>query len=141
MIIVSACLAGLNTRYDGKNRIDGRIVALVEQHKAIPLCPEQLGGLPTPRARSGIQQGDGRQVLAGESIVLTEHGGDVTLSFIRGAYETLNLAELMKITEFIFKEGSPSCGVNYIIRNTKRVKGMGVTSALLTEKGFKITSI
>ena len=140
MVIVSACLAGLNTRYDGGNRVDERVVSLLKSGRAIPVCPEQLGGLPTPRPRAEIRNGDGHDVLSKRTVVLSGDGEDLTEQFIKGAHEVLKLVEVMKIDEAILKDGSPSCGVNYINRMGYKVKGMGVMAALLSLKGIKVRS-
>ncbi len=138
MIVVSACLAGLNTRYDGTSRVDEEVVSLLSSGRAIPVCPEQLGGLPTPRPRAEIEAGDGRDVLSGRARVVSEHGEDLTERFVKGAYEVLKLVELMGVEEAILKDGSPSCGVNFINRGGERTRGTGVTSALLALKGIKV---
>jgi len=140
MVIVSACLAGLNTRYDGGNQADERIAALLRAGRAIPVCPEQLGGLPTPRPKAEIQDGDGRDVLSGKTAVLSEDGTDLTGHFIRGAYEVLKLTELMNVEEAILKDGSPSCGVRHIKRKGEEAVGMGVLAALLNLNGLKVRS-
>jgi len=126
MIIVSACLAGINCRYDGKGKKNPQIIDQVVKGEAIPLCPEQLGGLSTPRAPVNIQSG--RNVLAGTESVLTPEGEDVSENFIQGAYEVLKIAELINPKLIILKSKSPSCG------NT------GVTYELLSQKGFLVIS-
>ncbi len=141
MIIVSSCLAGLNSRYDGGNLSEESIITLVREGKAIPVCPEQLGGLPTPRSMAEIVGGDGKDVLEGKDRVLTEEGEDVTDFFIRGAYEVLKLIEVIYIDSAILKDGSPSCGVYNIRRKGKKVKGIGVTAALLKTRGINIEAI
>jgi len=140
MIIVSACLAGLNTRYDGGNQTDERVIALLKAGMAIPVCPEQLGGLPTPRPKAEIQDGDGHDVLSKNTVVLAEDGTDLTEQFIRGASEVLKLAGTMNIEEAILKDGSPSCGVNHIKRKGEETVGMGVLTALLSFNGLKVRS-
>ncbi len=141
MIIVSACLAGLNTRYDCKNKADEYIVSLVSSLKAVPLCPEVSGGLSVPRRRSEISCGDGYDVISGEAGVFTDRGEDVTTYFIRGAEALLKLTESMSIEYAILKDGSPSCGVNYIKRNSTRVKGVGVAAALLRMSGIEVICV
>ncbi|NOZ24656.1 MAG: DUF523 domain-containing protein [Nitrospirae bacterium] len=140
MVIVSACLAGLNTRYDGGNRADERVVALVRAGKAVPVCPEQLGGLPTPRSKAEISSGDGRDVLSGRAVVLSEDGSDLTGHFMKGAAEVLRLARMMNAEEAVLKDGSPSCGVNHIKREGEETVGMGVLAALLSLNGLKVRS-
>ena len=135
MYIVSACLAGVNCKYNGGNNIDDHMVKLVEEGKAILVCPEQLGGLPTPRLPSEIVEKDGVRK------VKTTKGEDVTDQFIKGAEETLNIAKMMKIEKAILKSRSPSCGYGKIYDGTfsKTIKdGNGFTADLLEKNGIKI---
>ena len=97
-ILVSACLLGCPCRYDGKSKPNDAVLALMEQHTLIPICPEQMGGLATPRVPAE-RRGDG---------VFTETGGDVTAQYRRGAEEALRLAKLYGCTHAILKERSPS---------------------------------
>ncbi|WP_163328109.1 DUF523 domain-containing protein [Desulfurobacterium thermolithotrophum] len=146
LLIVSACLIGLNCKYNGKNNRYESLVKVFKKGKVIPVCPEQLGGLPTPRPPAKILGKDGKDVLSGTAKVLTVKGTpkDVTKNFLKGAYETLYVAELLKdkVIACILKEKSPSCGVKKIYKfEVDQLKdGMGVTAALLKEKGFKIIS-
>jgi len=145
-IIVSACLVGFNCKYNGGNNRCPLLVDAFRRGAVVPLCPEQLGGLPTPRPPSKIVEGDGFSVIEGKSKVLTVDGSerDVTLQFLRGAYETLYAAELLgkSCVACILKEKSPSCGVKkiYKFESDELKDGVGVTSALLLKKGFKIVS-
>ncbi|NLK07593.1 MAG: DUF523 domain-containing protein [Firmicutes bacterium] len=137
--LVSACLVGANTRYDGENSLDPDIIELVQTGIAIPVCPEQLGGLETPRAPSEIVGGSGHEVLAGVCRVINKAGQDVTGNFIKGAEETLKLAEAWQTVGAILKARSPSCGIAQIYDGTfqgKLTNGPGVTAALLMEAGF-----
>ena len=141
--IVSACLLGIDCRYDGGNVLDERLVKAVRRGDIIPIpvCPEQLSGMPTPRNRCEIVGGDGFDVLRGRARVLDEHGRDVTDNFVRGAREVLKIAELVGAKVAIMKDFSPSCGCGEIYDGTftgKRRKGFGVTSALLKLSGLKI---
>ncbi len=131
IVIASACLVGLNTRYDGKNEKRDEIYRLFLEGKVIPLCPEQLGGLPTPRPKSTIV----------DNVVINESGKDVTENFNRGAQEVLNIAKLLNVKKIYLKEGSPSCGVYFTNKNWKRQKGSGITVKLLKEYKFNIISI
>jgi uncharacterized protein YbbK (DUF523 family) len=117
--VVSACLAGVKCRYDATDSLDHEIARLVASGRALPVCPEQLGGLSTPRLPSRIQDGDGRTVLKGETRVLAENGVDVTRAFIIGAREALKLARLVGAQKAITKERSPSCGCRYIYRGNE----------------------
>lgn len=134
MIIVSSCLAGLKTRHDGENSPNPRVIDLVRQGKAIPVCPEQLGGLPTPRPCAIIVDGNGEDVIQGEARVITEEGKDVTENFLRGAEGTLKIAKLVGADEAILKNGSPSCGCEIVSQKGR----FGVTAALLNANGITI---
>jgi len=146
VLIVSACLVGINCKYNGGNNRCEILVEAFKKGNIVPLCPEQLGGLPTPRHPAKISGKDGRDVINGTGKVLTVEGEqkDVTENFLKGAYETLYIAELLrdKLLACVLKEKSPSCGVKKIYKfETDRLKeGMGVAAALLNEKGFKIIS-
>ena len=139
MLIVSACLAGLNCRYDGNNSLDREIERMSRTSEAFPVCPEELGGLPTPRTPSEIENGSGEDVLAGRSRVVNAEGEDVTAHFIRGAWRTLALVRALGIQEGIFKARSPSCGVRTIKRKDCLLKGSGVCAALLLREGIRLT--
>ncbi len=135
--IISACLVGLKTRHDGTDELreellrDGATIY-------IPICPEQLGGLPTPRPRAEIERGDGMDVLEGNARVLAEDGNDVTASFLKGAQEVLRVVRLTGAEKVVLKEGSPSCGTSYIKRAGMDASGMGVTAALLASSGIEL---
>lgn len=141
MILVSACLAGLCCRYDGGIKKIPLIEKLVDQGKALPICPEQLGELPIPRQRAEIREGSGEDVLAGKAEVYTQGGDKVTKEFILGAKRVLALAQELGVKEVVFKAKSPSCGYGVIYKGDfsgKLVAGNGVTSALLAQHGIKI---
>ncbi len=143
MIIVSACLAGMNTTYSGSNFKDERVTQLVAEGKAIPLCCEQLGGLTTPRDLQEIQKGTGKDVLDKKARVVTVNGDDATEAYLKGAAEILRIAELVGAREAILKAGSPSCGCGWIFDGTfTDVKrwGDGVTTVLLKENGISVTT-
>ncbi|MBW2649845.1 MAG: DUF523 domain-containing protein [Deltaproteobacteria bacterium] len=141
MIIVSACLLGFNCRYDGKSHPDEYLLSSALRKLFVPVCPEQLGGLPTPRAPSGIIGGDGLDVLEGKSRIIDTSGRDVTGCFLRGADEVMRLVELLEISTAIMKEKSPSCGVCHINPDSSgHRRGTGVASALLTKSGIRVIS-
>lgn len=130
-IIVSACLAGLNCRYDGAAKLCDKVMQLVAEGRALPVCPEQLGGLPTPRQSSE---------RVGER-VLRKDGADVTAEFIRGAEEALKVAKMIGATEAILKSKSPSCGSNQIYDGTfsgSVIPGDGVFAALCKANGISV---
>jgi len=107
----------------------------------MPVCPEQLGGLRTPRAPQEIQGGNGEDVLDGKCKVLNIDGKDVTQEFIAGAEEALKIVKLLHIEEFIGKSRSPSCGCGQIYDGTfsrQLIDGDGVTTALLKRNGIRI---
>ncbi|MDO4329400.1 MAG: DUF523 domain-containing protein [Lachnospiraceae bacterium] len=129
-ILVSACLLGICCRYNGEGELDPQVAELMKEHQLIPVCPEILGGLPTPRVpaeRLGNQ-------------VITKENQDVTEAYARGAAETLKLAKLYGCTRAILKERSPSCGSGRIYDGTfsrKQIDGYGVTAELLEKNGIQ----
>lgn len=141
MYIVSACLVGLETRYDG---LHARCESLLEEIGGecfIPLCPEQLGGLPTPRVPAFIDGENGFQVIKGQAKVVNKEGIDVTRQFLKGAYQVINIAKAFRVKTYFLKDGSPSCGVNFTHRREGRMPGCGVLAALLTQQGSKIVAV
>ncbi|MCH5583828.1 DUF523 domain-containing protein [Shimazuella sp. AN120528] len=143
MKLVSACLMGVHCRFDGKHSLDTEVQKLVKEGKAVPVCPEQMGGLSTPRLPAEIVGGDGEDVLDGKAKVITIEGEDVTDAFIRGAEEALRVAKSVGATEAILKERSPSCGSCVIYDGTfqgKKQAGNGVTAALLKRNGISVSS-
>lgn len=130
-LIVSACLLGLCTRYDGQSGEDSRVTALAQRHILIPVCPEQLGGLPTPRPASEIR--DGR--------VISSLGADVTRAFARGAQEGLRLFRLLGCGAAVLKSRSPSCGKGWVYDGSfsgRLTRGNGVFAALLMAEGLAV---
>lgn len=144
MILVSACLAGINCAWDGKDRSDPEIKRLVDKGLAIPICPELLGGRTIPRKRTEIKNGSGEDVLEGRAKVFDEDGKDVTHEFLKGAYATLDIVKKFNIKKAILKSKSPSCSVGKIYEGSftgNLVGGDGVTGALLKRKGVKCQDI
>ncbi|QQE81334.1 DUF523 domain-containing protein [Alicyclobacillus sp. SO9] len=142
MKIVSSCLIGCKCRYDNKSALSPEVEKLVQSREAVPVCPEQLGGLPTPRFPAEIVGGDGFDVIDGTARVIDSHGNDVTQSFINGAYRTLNVAETIRATTAILKKNSPSCGSNFIYDGSfsgNKKEGVGVTTALLIRNGLVVS--
>jgi uncharacterized protein YbbK (DUF523 family) len=144
MKLISACLLGLRCAWSGDDRYgNSRAINLARLESLIPVCPEQLGGLPTPRAPQEIQGGTGGDVLNDKCRVINKDGQDVTREFIKGAEETLKIARQLSIKEFIAKSRSPSCGCGQIYDGTfsgKLADGDGVTTALLRRNAIKIIS-
>lgn len=130
-VLVSACLLGVSCRYDGKSKPNEKIIALKDKYNLIPVCPEIMGGLPTPRIPSEI---------CGEKVI-SENGTDVTKQYRKGAEETLRLAKIFDCKMAILKEKSPSCGYGRIYDGTFSkvlTDGNGITAELLIENGIKI---
>lgn len=130
-ILVSACLLGVACRYDGKSKPNPEVLKLVEKFNLIPICPEQLGGLPTPRIPSEISN----------TKVLTSEGKDVTLEYKKGATEALKIANIFNCKLAILKEKSPSCGCGKIYDgnfNKTLIVGNGITAQLFLENGINV---
>jgi len=133
MKLCSACLLGVKCRYDGKSKLNKKIIKLAKEELLIPVCPEQLGGLPTPREPA---EQKGKKVL-------TKSGKNVTLYFTKGAKKVLAITKSLSIKQAILKQKSPSCGCGKIYDGTfsgRLIKGDGVTTALLKENGIKVLS-
>ena len=142
-ILVSACLLGINCKYNGGNNKNENVLNLIEKYILIPVCPEQLGGLSTPREPAEIVGGNGSDVLSREAKVVTNSGKDITQMFVKGAEETLKIAKMFKAKIAILKDGSPSCGVKHIYDGTftHRIKsGSGVTASILKKSGIIVIS-
>ena len=143
MILVSACLAGFDVKYNGSHNLNEKIKKWFDEKKAIPICPEVLGGLSIPREPAEIVGGEGEDVLDGHAKVITNNGIDVTEQFMKGANETLKIALDLNATMVILKERSPSCGSSLIYSgefNGSKKKGTGVTAALLKRNGIQVLS-
>jgi len=133
MILVSSCLAGLDCNYAGESRTCDSVVKLVKEGRAIPVCPEQMGGLTTPR--------DCVELVNGRAV--TKDGRDVTEQFTKGANEVLRLAKLVGCKKAILKTNSPSCGKGLIYDGTfsgKKISGNGLTVQLLMENSIEVYS-
>lgn len=131
MKLCSGCLLGIRCRYDARRKPSGKVLELSKKEILIPVCPEQLGGLPTPREPS---ERKGKKVV-------TSSGADLTENFRQGAEQVLNLARLFGIKEAIFRQKSAACGCGEIYDGTFRgrvIRGDGVTTALLKENGIKV---
>jgi uncharacterized protein YbbK (DUF523 family) len=129
--LVSACLTGLRTRYDGQSKANPSCLHRLTECHWIPICPEQLGGLPTPRPAASLVNGDGFGVLAGTAQVVDRHGNDLSELFLRGAGMVLAIAQAQNINICFLKSGSPSCGLAPL---------PGVTTALLLTHGIQVVS-
>lgn len=141
-ILVSACLLGLPTRYDGKAKRSQDVLDYLQRENLtpIPVCPEQLAGMTTPRDKTFFQSGDGQAVLAGNGEAVSENGRSMNAIFCRGAKMTLEIARLSGCRRALLKEGSPSCGVHRVYLGEDKVAGVGVTSALLMNSDLAVIS-
>ncbi len=130
--LASACVLGVRCRYDGSSRPNDDVLSRLADSIVIPVCPEQLGGLPTPRAPCNIVGGDGTgsDVLAGRARVVDESGVDRTAEFIRGAEEAVAIAKRLGATRAIMKSRSPSCDTSF-----------GVAAAALRAAGIAVESV
>ncbi len=130
-LIISACLIGCNTRYNGQSTKIPELEELKKKYHLIPVCPEQLGGLATPRDPAEQQN----------SRVITEKGADVTAQFKKGAEEVLCLAKIFDCDTALLKERSPSCGLGKIYDGTfsgTLTAGNGITADLLASSGIRV---
>ena len=141
MLIVSACLVGVNCKYDGGNNDNNKVKEFLKDKEYVIICPEQLGGLTTPRKPSEINNIGGQEVLKGNSKVISCENKDVTKNFIQGAEETLKIAKEHNAKTAILKAGSPSCGYKKIYDGTflgNKIQGMGVTAAILNKENIAL---
>ena len=133
-IMVSACLLGENCKYNGGNNYSPELIRLLEGHTVIPVCPEVLGGLPTPRIPAEIVNG----------IVMNRNGESVDEAFRKGAEKALETAKREKPDLIILQSRSPSCGVKEIYDGTfsgRKIPGQGIFAELLTKAGFIVLDV
>ena len=131
--MVSACLLGVCCRYDGESKANERVLRLREKHELIPVCPEQLGGLPTPRPPAEIQNGR----------VIARSGLDVTAQYEKGAAETLRLYDLLRCDCALLKARSPSCGAETVYDGSfsgTLIPGQGIAAKALSQRHITIFS-
>ena len=143
-VVISACLLGVRCRYDGGDSRNQTAMRHKKTYQLIPVCPEESGGLPTPRPPAEIVGGDGNDVLDGTAKVMTDDGTDVTEAFLKGAHHALEVAQSNGATHVILKSRSPSCGCGDIYDGTfsgTLTSGDGVTTALLKRHGITVTSL
>lgn len=129
MILISACLAGSKCRYDGQAKTDVRLKKLVQEGKAVAVCPEVLGGLSVPRLPCEIRNGR----------VYRKDGADITDAYVTGSRKALEICRQNHCTKAILKEKSPACGVHLIYDGSfhgKTVRGHGVLASMLMEEGI-----
>lgn len=132
-VLISACLLGVDCKYNGSNnKLDDKIIhSLKEKYNLIPVCPEIMGGMPTPR--NPVEISDGK--------VFDYDGEEFTKEFEKGSEEVVKLAKLYDATIAILKENSPSCGSNYIYDGTfnhQKIKGMGIAAHKLSKENIKL---
>jgi|LGVE01.1.fsa_nt_gb uncharacterized protein YbbK (DUF523 family) len=134
MILVSSCLLGLCCRYDGKEKVDERVLTYLKGKNYLPICPEQMGGLPTPRKPA--------EIVSLEPLkITTEDHIDVTEAFEKGVSEVLKLIKLHDVDEAILKSKSPTCGRYNIYDGTftrTLIKGSGILAGLLISKNIEV---
>lgn len=140
--IISACLCGVNCKYSGNNNLNEKCMKLFQEGKALLVCPEQLGGLCTPRNPAELDSSV-KEVVEGDGKVIDNEGNDVTKQFLDGAYETLRIAKTAGIKKAILKEGSPSCGCNFVYDGAfsgNKIEGKGITAYVLEQEGIAVIS-
>ena len=133
-ILVSACLLGVNCKYNGGNNASEEVDEFLKDYEIIPICPEIMGGLTTPRV-AAEQKGDK---------VITKEGKDVTEQYKKGAEECLFLAKKYDVKKSLLKLKSPSCGVGQIYDGTfshTLINKNGITAQLFLENGIEIITI
>lgn len=132
--MVSACLLGENCKYNGGNNMSEKVLNYVKEHEVISVCPEVMGGLPTPRVPAEIVNG----------IVTTKDGRNVDKEFRIGANLALEIARKNQVDLVILQSRSPSCGPKQIYDGSfsgKRKDGQGVFAKLLIENGFQVVDV
>ena len=130
-ILVSACLLGKNCKYNGGNNLNQSVLDFIEGHEVIGVCPEQLGGLSTPRLPAEIVDG----------VVTNKEGVSVDNEFRKGAQEALAVALENKVDLAILQSRSPSCGVKEIYDGTfsgTKIPGQGVFAKMLMDEGIRV---
>ncbi len=136
MIGISSCLCGINCKYNGKNNLEPVFLQLLNEGKVVPICPEQLGGLKTPRIPAEIQEDKNKNRK-----VINKEGMDVTFEYNLGAKRTLEILKALDIKKVIFRRRSPSCGCGEIYDGTfsgTTIKENGITTELLLKNGIKV---
>ena len=130
-ILVSACLLGVNCKYNGKNNKNDKVLEYIKDKYVIPICPEDFGGLPTPRIPSKINN----------KRVINKEENDVTNNFVTGANKVLEIAKTLGIKKALLKQKSPSCGSGKIYDGTftgNIINGDGITTKLLKENNIEV---
>ncbi|MDQ1504270.1 MAG: hypothetical protein QOD57_1997 [Actinomycetota bacterium] len=144
-LLISACLLGVACNHEGRGSPRAVVDELARRYRLVPVCPEVLGGLPTPRAAAELTGGDGADVIAGAegARVVNVEGDDVTAAYRRGAEAAVTLARAVGATRAVLKARSPSCGSSAVYDGTfsrRLVPGPGVTAAALAAAGLEVGS-
>ena len=143
MYLISACLCGVNCKYNGLNNLNDKCLELLRKGEALLVCPEQLGGLNTPRIPSETL-GNAKDIIElNKGKVINKEGKDVTKEFLKVAKEAWKIAKEANIKKAILKESSPSCGSNFVYDGSftgNKIKGKGITAYLLEKEGIEIIS-
>ncbi|KMY66354.1 hypothetical protein AAU61_18030 [Desulfocarbo indianensis] len=145
MILVSACLLGQSTRYDGGHCLAPELWVRLQGRPHMALCPEVLGGLPVPRPPArivGATPGrEGLQVLEGVAKIVTQDGNDISRQFIQGARRVLSVAKSAGVTRALLKDRSPSCAWDPLAENPQGGPRQGVLAALLLSEGIEVVEV
>jgi uncharacterized protein YbbK (DUF523 family) len=144
-LVISACLLGVACNHEGRGSPRAVVDELARRYRLVPVCPEVLGGLPTPRAAAELEGGDGTDVIAGTAAarVVNIDGDDVTAAYRRGAEAAVAVAVTVGATRAVLKARSPSCGSAAVYDGTfsrSLVPGRGVTAAALAAAGLEVGS-
>jgi uncharacterized protein YbbK (DUF523 family) len=129
---ISACLLGVNCKYDGKNNLNLELIRQIQGKELILICPEVMGGLSTPRIPSEVQQ---------DGIVMNTNHEDVTNAFDIGKVKALEKLQNHGCNQVVLKDGSPSCGFRFIYDGSfsgTKIKGEGITTQYLRQHNIKI---
>ena len=143
-VLISACLLGLNTKYSGESNMDINLVEyLLKNHiEFFPLCPEQLGGLPTPREACEIESGfTSKDILNGKGRIISKTGLDCTKNYISGAKQVLDFCKRFGVTHAQLQPRSPSCGFLKVYDGTfggTLIEGNGILAQLLIDNGIRV---
>tara|TARA_B100001750_G_C15504182_1_gene599249 strand:- start:1304 stop:1753 length:450 start_codon:yes stop_codon:yes gene_type:complete len=140
VVLVSACLLGKKCRYDGSSNPSDQLSALTGDREVVAVCPEEMGGLGTPRLAACLD-GKAADIIAGKGQVVDCSGGDVTEAFLNGARKTTAITKTHHVTLAILKERSPSCGVYQVYEKGILVEGRGVTTEMLVRQGIPILAM
>ena len=140
VVLVSACLLGKKCRYDGSSNPSDQLSVLIGDREVVAVCPEEMGGLGTPRLAACLD-GKASDIIAGRGQVVDCSGGDVTDAFLEGAKKTAAIAETHRVTLAILKERSPSCGVCQVYEQGILVEGRGVTTEMLVRRGISVLAL